>query len=171
LRDRFESLSDIAPDGWHVEVIAPLPILTDAAPVLAASRVPVVIDHYGLPGAEPPGSANGRVLLDLLRLPQVWRKLWGPYRALEPAAAADPLATMPPAEWLKKFVETSPERLVWGSDWPHTPPHEDSAAGDAADPFRPIDYGRMFGDFLMAISEPRTLQAILQANPARLYGF
>jgi len=171
LRNRFEKLSDIAPDGWHVEVIAPLPILADAAPVLAASRVPVVIDHYGLPGVEPPGSVNGRVLLDLLRRPHVWMKLSGPYRALETAAAADPLETMPPAEWLKAFVESAPERLVWGSDWPHTPPREDSRAGDGPDPFRPIDYGRMFGDFLMAVSEPRTLEAIVEANPARLYGF
>jgi predicted TIM-barrel fold metal-dependent hydrolase len=168
---RLEALVEIAPEGWHVEVIAPLHILAEAASVLAASRVPLVIDHYGLPGGEMPDSRNGRVLLDLLRLPHVWMKLSGPYRALETASGWDPLATTPPATWLKAFVETAPDRLVWGSDWPHTPAHEDSAAGDAADPFRPIDYGRMFGDFLMAVSEPRTLAAIVEANPARLYGF
>ena len=171
LPGRFEALVDIAPDGWHLELIAPLRILTEAASVLAASRVPLVIDHYGLPGGEMPDSRSGRVLLDLLRLPHVWMKLSGPYRALETASGSDPLATTPPSKWLKAFVETAPDRLVWGSDWPHTPAHEDSAAGDAADPFRPIDYGRMFGDFLMAVSEPRTLEAIVEANPVRLYGF
>jgi predicted TIM-barrel fold metal-dependent hydrolase len=171
LRDRFEALSNITPDGWHVEVIAPLHVLVKAAPVLAASRVPLVLDHYGLPGGETPDSRNGRVLLDLLRLPHVWMKLSGPYRAVENAGGSDPLTTAPPMEWLNAFVETAPERLVWGSDWPHTPSHEDSAAADAADPFRPIDYGRMFGDFLTAVSEPRTFAAIVEANPARLYGF
>ena len=170
LQRLFETLTNIAPHGWHVEVIAPLRVLAEAAPALAASRVPVVIDHYGLPGSESPQDSHGRVLLDLLREPHVWMKLSGPYRATE-APGSDPLTTTPPAEWLKAFVEIAPERLVWGSDWPHTPAHENSAARDAADPFRPIDYGRMFGDFLMAISEPRTLEAILVANPARLYGF
>jgi len=170
LQDSVEALIDVTPDGWHIEVIAPLPVLAEAAPALAASRVPVVIDHYGLPGGDTPQTSHGRVLLDLMRQPHVWMKLSGPYRATE-APGSDPLTTMPPDEWLKTFVETVPERLVWGSDWPHTPAHEDSVAGDAADPFRPIDYGRMFGDFLMAISEPRTLEAILVANPARLYGF
>jgi predicted TIM-barrel fold metal-dependent hydrolase len=170
LQRRFEALADIAPDGWHVEVIAPLRVLVDAAPTLAGSRVPVVIDHYGLPGGDTPQSSHGRALLDLLRQPHVWMKLSGPYRATE-GPGSDPLSTTPPAAWLKAFVETAPDRLVWGSDWPHTPPHEHSTAGDAADPFRPIDYGRMFGDFLMAVSEPRTLAAIVGANPARLYGF
>jgi predicted TIM-barrel fold metal-dependent hydrolase len=170
LQGRFEALADIAPDGWHIEVIAPIRMLAEAAPLLASSRVPVVLDHYGLPGSDTPDSANGRALLDLLCLPHVWMKLSGPYRALE-GAASDPVSTMPPAEWLRAFVETARDRLVWGSDWPHTPPHEDCRCGDAPDPFRAIDYGQMFGDFLMAISEPRTLEAILAANPARLYGF
>jgi len=167
---RLEALLDLAPDGWHVEVIAPLRVLVDAASTLAGSRVPIVIDHYGLPGSHTPQNSHGRVLLDLLRQPHVWMKLSGPYRATE-RPGSDSLSTTPPAEWLKAFVETAPQRLVWGSDWPHTPPHEHSAAGDGTDPFRPIDYGRMFGDFLMAVSEPRTLEAIVVANPARLYGF
>jgi predicted TIM-barrel fold metal-dependent hydrolase len=170
LRERFEALADIAPPGWHIEVIAPIGILAGAAPLVANSRVPIVIDHYGLPGQLMPASDDGRALLDLLRRPHVWMKLSGPYRAVE-GPGADAEETKPPAAWVKAFIETAPERLVWGSDWPHTPPHEHSRHGDAHDPFRPIDYGRMFGEFLMAISEPRRLEAILAANPARLYGF
>ena len=37
------------------------------APLLARARIPIVIDHYGLPGAATPESAHGRALLDLLR--------------------------------------------------------------------------------------------------------
>ena len=168
LRDRFQALVDIAPDGWHVEVIAPMPMLAEAAPMLANSRVPVVIDHYGLP-VRPKADTADRPVLELLRESHVWMKLSGPYRALE-KSGGDPHATTPPQEWLNAFVEAAPDRVVWGSDWPHTPPHEQSRGGEAADPFRPIDYGRMLGDFLMAVS-PRRLEAILRANPARLYGF
>jgi predicted TIM-barrel fold metal-dependent hydrolase len=170
LRDRFNALADITPDGWHVEVIAPLPTLADAAPLLAHSRVPIVIDHYGLPGGELPDSASGRALLDLLQMPHVWMKLSGPYRAIE-ALDADPVWTTPPAAWVKACLAAAPDRLVWGSDWPHTPPHGDSQCGDAPDPYRAIEYGRVFGDFLMSVSEPTRLEAILAANPARLYGF
>jgi predicted TIM-barrel fold metal-dependent hydrolase len=167
---QLEALSGIAPDGWHIEVIAPLRVLAESAPLLARSRVPIVLDHYGLPGTEAPQSANGRVLLDLLRERHVWMKLSGPYRAIE-THGSDPLSTTPPHEWVRAFVERAPERLVWGSDWPHTPAHDDCKCGDSADPFRAIDYGRMFGAFLMAINEPRTLEGILAANPERLYGF
>jgi predicted TIM-barrel fold metal-dependent hydrolase len=178
LRRRFEELADTTPPGWHVEVIAPMHVLADAGPVLEKSRVPIVIDHYGLPvrlkpdttSNETPASDNGRRVIDLLRCPHVWMKLSAPYRAIE-GPGADPHATIPPAAWVKAFLDAAPERLVWGSDWPHTPPHEDSTCGDAPDPFRPIDYSRMFGDFLLAVSEPRRLEAILAANPGRLYGF
>ena len=65
---------------WHVQVIAPLPGLLRNADVLAKSPVPVVIDHYGLYGDKRPDSAEGRRLLDLVRLPHIWMKLSAPYR-------------------------------------------------------------------------------------------
>ena len=170
LERRLRALTDITPDGWHIEVIASLPLIAEAASLLSSSSVPIVIDHYGLPGSESPDGVNGRALLDLLRMPHVWMKLSGPYRAIE-GLDADPLWTTPPAAWVKAFLAAAPERLVWGSDWPHTPPHGDSRCGDAPDPYRPIEYGRVFGDFLMSVSEPTRLEAILAANPARLYGF
>ncbi len=170
LQRRFQTLADIAPDGWHVEVIAPARTLADAAAFLSRSRVTVVLDHYGLPGTATPASPSGRILIDLLRHPHVWMKLSGPYRAIE-VDGSDSLSTNPPSAWVRAFVETARHRIVWGSDWPHTPPHHESASGEQPDPFRPIDYRRMFGDFVAAINEPRTLETILVANPAKLYGF
>src|SRR5665213_3622716 len=135
------------------------PLIAEAASLLSQSRVPIVIDHYGLPGGESPDSTNGRALLDLLRMPQVWMKLSGPYRAIE-RLDADPLWTTPPAAWVKAFLDAAPDRLVWGSDWPHAPTPADSRRGDAPDAYRPIEYGRVFGDFLMAVSEQRRREAI-----------
>ncbi|HXD72474.1 MAG TPA: amidohydrolase family protein [Vicinamibacterales bacterium] len=173
LRDRFTALVDIAPPGWHIEVIAPMPMLGEHAQMLADSRVPVVIDHYGLPDVRREvrlkADSTCEPVLELLRHSHVWMKLSGPYRALE-KCGGHPDETQPPVDWLRAFVAAAPDRVVWGSDWPHTPAHEESRHGDAPDPFRPIDYGKMFADFLMAVSPP-ALEAILVANPARLYGF
>ena len=45
--------------GWHVQVIAPLPVLLENAKLLAQSPVPVVIDHYGVYGESAPGERRG----------------------------------------------------------------------------------------------------------------
>ncbi len=168
--ERFRSLGAVTPRGWHIELIAPLPVLADAAVLLADSRVPVVIDHYGLPGTERPDGRNGRALIDLLKQRHIWLKLSAPYRAAE-RPGSNPLLTTPPQEWIEALLDVAPDRLVWGSDWPHTPAHEHSRHGADADPFRAIDYGQLFREFSAAISERRTLEAVLDANPARLYGF
>ena len=81
--------------GWHVQVIAPLPVLLANVDVLAKAPVPVVIDHYGLYGDRRPDSADGRRLLDLVALPHVWMKLSAPYRH-----DRGPLNTRPDREWL-----------------------------------------------------------------------
>lgn len=152
--------------GWHVEIIAPLDVLDHAAQTIARSPVPVVLDHYGLPGAVSPDSAEGRVLLDLARLPHVWFKLSGPYRVL-----ADPLATAPPAAWLRALVEAAPDRCVWGSDWPHTPARDDQMAAGKPAAYRKFPYAELLGQFIDALADPALAKQILADNPARLYGF
>lgn len=152
--------------GWHIEVIAPLQILVDAAAVIEASPVPVVVDHYGLPGAEAPDSPCGRRLLETAALPHVWFKLSAPYRTLQ-----DPLATHPPVPWLHALASAAPDRVLWGSDWPHTPPHESAVGGPEPDSLRSIDYARLVGDFVETIGGPAIADAIFVTNPARLYGF
>ena len=159
-------ISELPHGGWHVEVIAPLPVLARAALIIAESPVPIVIDHYGLPGAATTGSAEGRTLLELVGLPHVWVKLSGPYRIL-----ADPLATAPPAAWLEALLRVAPDRCVWGSDWPHTPTPEDQKAAGKPVPYRKLTYERVLGDFIAALPDPVIGDRILVTNPLRLYGF
>jgi hypothetical protein len=113
--------------GWHVQVIAPLPVLLASMNVLAHAPVPLVIDHYGLYGHERPGSPAGGRLLDLMSLPQVWMKLSAPYRH-----DRGPLNTKPDREWLAALIAAAPDRCVWGSDWPHPPSHEQQRARRSA---------------------------------------
>ena len=153
-------------DGWHIEVIATLPAIVATASAIRRSPLPIVIDHYGVPEDALPQSEMGCALLDLLRLPHVWMKVSAPYRVVR-----DPVATSPPPAWLAAFLEAAPDRCVWGSDWPHTPPRKDQRDADVRIPYRTIDYRRLLTDFLAALPQPSLAERILLSNPARLYGF
>jgi predicted TIM-barrel fold metal-dependent hydrolase len=152
--------------GWHVEVIAPIAVLAEAAGILESSEVTVVIDHYGVHGRSLPDSAAGRTLLDLLALPHVWMKLSAPYRVSD-----DPLNTRPDPAWLAAILECARERCVWGSDWPHTPAHDAQYGPDIAGAYRPLPYRTVVDDFTRALGSETLMQMIMIDNPARLYGF
>ena len=153
--------------GWHIEIIANLDTVIDAEAAIRSSTLPIVLDHYGVPGNATPESPLGRKLLDLLRLPHMWMKVSAPYRV----GAADPVATVPPADWLAALTATAPDRCVWGSDWPHPPSRGDQKDKNATLPYRNIDYRRLLTDFLQALPDPALAERILVSNPARLYGF
>lgn len=160
------ALDKVPSRRWHVEIIAPASLLLNASKVIAGARIPVVLDHYALAGSASPDSAEGRQLLDLVALPNVWVKLTAPYRV-----SADPLATTPPADWLAALLQAAPNRCVWGSDWPHTPVDADQKARDEIAPYRKISYARLCKDFLAALPDPAFARRILVENPQRLYGF
>ena len=167
LAERFGAIAALAGRiGWHVQVIADLPILIAAADLLAEAAVPVVIDHYGLPGGRAPDSAEGARLLALVAKPHIWVKLSAPYRS-----SYDPLATRPDPIWMAELLKAAPDRCVWGSDWPHTPAHETQPGGAGPMPYRPIDYGALVAAFRAAVADDRAAQLVMGANPARLYGF
>lgn len=167
LDDMFAAMAALAgPLNWHIEVIAPIRALADHAALLAASPVPVVIDHYGLHGASRPDSAEGAALLGLLRHRHIWMKLSAPYRVSD-----DPLATRPDPVWLKPMLDVAADRCVWGSDWPHTPPHDAHGGGDAAAAYRDLSYGAVVDDFVAALPAPDVADRIMRDNPVGLYEF
>ena len=120
--------------GWHVELhreARDLPSILDA---LLSSGCDVVVDHFGRP--DPTAGANDPGFAALLRAAdsgRVWVKLSAAYRnarvsrlpPLERAAALieddDAAATELAVALLRAF---GADRLVWGSDWPHTQ-HQD----------------------------------------------
>ncbi|MCM2494960.1 amidohydrolase family protein [Burkholderia glumae] len=103
--------------GWHLELhrgAADLPVLLDA---LLAQRCTVVVDHFGRPDpASGARDAGFRHLLAQADGGRVWVKLSAAYRSAG-ADDGEALARVLASQLLAAF---GTERLVWGSDWPHT---------------------------------------------------
>ena len=106
----------IATLGWHVQIHMHADDLVSAAGIFARLPVPVVFDHMGrIPagaGAMHPAFA---VIERLLRDDRAWVKLSGAYLV---STRGDPGDTETGA-LAAAFVRVRPDRLVWGSDWPH----------------------------------------------------
>lgn len=146
----------IKPFGWHVEFLMHVHEFPDLDRQLAAFPVDVVFGHLGyVPTSEATDTAGFKALLRLARDGKAWVKLTAPYRlTLSHMPYADVDATA------QTLVETIPERLLWGTDWPHvfikSPMPND---GDLLD--------------LLArwVPDRRARHRVLVANPAGLYDF
>lgn len=116
-----------------------------------------VIDHMGWQPAEHGVDTDGfRVVLDCLDTGRCWVKLSGPYRfsAAREFPYRDTLVTA------RALIDHAPERLLWGSDWPH-PDHFDPMPNDG-------DLFDMLSDWA---PDETVLRQILVDNPAELFGF
>jgi predicted TIM-barrel fold metal-dependent hydrolase len=169
LRQRFTGAAErIGPLGWHIQVFADLAMIAGIADLIRASPVPVVLDHMGgARGAGGVGQDGFATLLDLLGAGRCWVKLSGAYRVSdrEPDFAdATPIA--------RALVQANPERLVWGTDWPHLGSHAPEPRPDAPPAiYRDLDTGALLNLLAAAAGDAATLRRILVDNPARLYGF
>jgi 2-pyrone-4,6-dicarboxylate lactonase len=105
-----------APRGWHIQFYTPGTIVRDLLPFLADLEDPFVIDHMGyMLEADGLTTADFERLLRVLAQGSCWIKLSGPYRI----AKSRPLSYVAPVG--RALVSTRPDRLIWGSDWPHLP--------------------------------------------------
>jgi predicted TIM-barrel fold metal-dependent hydrolase len=124
----------------------------------------LVVDHFGRPQAARGTTQGGfEQFLPLLRSGRVYVKISAAYRISQEPDYADaaPIA--------RAMIDANPERVVWGTDWPHP----GAAKRDPAviEPFRPEDDGAALNR-LAGWTKTRTeLQKILVDNPARLYQF
>ena len=101
------------PRGWHLQFYTPGAIVRDLLPFLADFEDTFVIDHLGY--MTDPNPDFERRLLAVLAQGSCWIKLSGAYRV----AKHHPLSSVAP--WAKALVAARPDRLIWGSDWPHLP--------------------------------------------------
>lgn len=155
--DSLERLAArIAPLGWHVQLLLDGRDLPGLSATLRALPVDIVVDHMGhAPASLGVAHPGNQALLDLVRGGRCWVKLSGAYRIsgeTVPYADVAPLA--------RALIAAGPERMVWGSDWPH-PAITCPMPNDA-------DLFDLVGDWT---DDPAQRQKILAGNAAVLYGF
>jgi len=158
-----QAAARVARLGWHVQTFTNLGVLAPLSETIAKLPTPLVVDHFGRPkaalGIAQPGMAE---LLALLASGKVYVKISAPYRISQQPNYPDaaPIA--------RAMIAANPDRVVWGTDWPHP----GAAKRDPAviEPFRPEDDGAALNR-LASWASPSELQKILVDNPARLYQF
>ncbi|CAB3743637.1 Predicted metal-dependent hydrolase of the TIM-barrel fold [Achromobacter denitrificans] len=142
--------------GWHVELHLPATRLPGLLPALLAAGCRVVVDHFGRPdpalGTSDPGF---HFLLRQAESGRVWVKLSAPYRNW-PASACAASGRLAARLLLEAYT---PERLMWGSDWPHTE-HRHLASYSAATQW--LDAW---------IDDPAQRRVLLADTPLRLFQF
>jgi 2-pyrone-4,6-dicarboxylate lactonase len=139
--------------GWHVQFYTPGWVVRDLIPFLPELQADFVIDHMGyMLESDGLTRADFDRLLRAVHDGRGWFKLSGPYRLAKDGnyARLRPLA--------EAIVEAVPERVIWGSDWPHIP-----------------EGGRDTGELLNLLADwipdAGARRKILVDNPARLFGF
>jgi len=147
----------IARFGWHLQVLADVSTVADLEHNVRALPVDTVFDHMGhMPAVKGVDEPGFRALIRLLETGRSWVKLSGSYRITRETYA--PYADVRPIA--EALVRATPERVVWGSDWPHTaikiPVPNDGSLLD------------MLADW---VPDTANRHRILVENPARLYGF
>jgi predicted TIM-barrel fold metal-dependent hydrolase len=156
--DMVEPLAKrIAPLGWHVQLHWSGDLIADNAALLARLPCPIVFDHMGrFPPETGIAHPAYQIILGLVDKGRAWVKIAGAYLNTRIGPPDYPDAT----RVAQAFVAAAPERLVWGSDWPH--PSEKSYTPDDA----------LLFDLLAQWAPAETTRnRILVANPETLYGF
>lgn len=146
----------IADLGWHVQLNVTPETLIAMEETLLALPTPIVLDHLArIPqpqGTSHPAFAVVRRLLDK---GHSWVKLSGPYITSKDGSADFADAGRVAAA----FADAAPERMLWGSDWPHP------TKTDKPDDAKLLDLVEAW------VPDTSRRQMLFSDNPARLFGF
>ncbi len=152
-RDMIEPLAKrVAPLGLHVQIHLRGDQIVECADMLQRLPGTIVFDHLGrlTAGLNDPAFAVLRRMIDR---GNTWMKLSGAYMLSGPPDYLESVLIA------RGYIAAAPERMVWGSDWPH--PTEQHKPDDAV----------LFDLLTEWAPDAATRQRILVDNPATLYGF
>jgi 2-pyrone-4,6-dicarboxylate lactonase len=139
--------------GWHVVLHLDAPDIAPLSGMIRKLPLPFVIDHMGrVPSKDGVDQPPLKALLELAKLENCWIKVCGAERiSLPPYAEAVPIA--------HAIVSAIPERVLWGTDFPHPNPTHEADEADLVD---------LLPQYA---TDAASQQRLLVDNPARLYGF
>ena len=159
----LEIANRVARLGWHVVIYFEAVDLPELLDFFTALPTTVVVDHMGRPDVGlPVDGPQFSLFLDFMRRhPNVWSKVSCPERlslAGPPALAGEQAAYRDVVPFARRVVEAFPDRVLWGTDWPHP-----NLKGHMPD-------DGLLVDFIPHIATTAELQRrLLVDNPMRLY--
>src|SRR4029450_9767916 len=144
--------------GWHIQINMPPDQLIASESLLQRIPTPIVVDHMARVPAEP--SPQREMVLAVVRRSvetgRAWVKLTAPYLGSKSGPPAYQDASLVVAD----LVKLNPERMLWGTDWPH-PTHQKHLPDDAVLVDRLVEW----------VPDPAQRRRILVDNPQSLYKF
>jgi len=159
----LEIAQRIAPLGWHVVVYFEAQDLPELYDFFTALPTIVVVDHMGRPDvSKPVDGPEFELFVKMMREhDNIWSKVSCPERLSvsgPPALNGEQNAYRDVVPFAKRLVETFPDRVLWGTDWPH-PNLKNHMPDDG-----------LLADFIPHIATTPELQRkLLVDNPTRLY--
>jgi|HubBroStandDraft_6_1064221.scaffolds.fasta_scaffold69283_4 D-galactarolactone isomerase len=149
----------IADLGWHIQFNVDGEQIVEHAELLRRLPTQMVFDHMGHPTLPAgPDHASFAIVRGLIDRGRTWVKLSGAYDNTKIGPPDYPDAT----KIAQAFVKAAPQRLVWGSDWPHPSMQERP----------PLPNDALLFDLLgVWAGDDATRRRILVENPENLYGF
>ena len=157
--DMIEPLSKRAAElGWHIQVHMKGDEIAQQADLFSRLPVPVVFDHLGrIP--QPQGTSHEAygLVSKLLKDGKAWVKVSSLYQdtTIGPPTYADL------ADVALGYIKAAPDRVLWGSDWPHPSRGKFGTPDDAL----------LMDTMVKWAGDEKTAERILVDNPALLYGF
>ena len=158
-----EIVAKIAPLGWHVVIYFEAEDLPELYDFFSGIQAPVVVDHMGRPDVtkDPNGPEFDLFLRFMRENPDVWTKVSCPERLSVTGPRAldgEQQAYDDVVPFARRVVEEFPDRVLWGTDWPH-PNLKDHMPDDG-----------LLVDYIPRIATtPELQQKLLVDNPLRLY--
>ncbi len=146
----------VCPLGWHVVIYFEAVDLPEFYDFFASLPTTVVVDHMGRPdlGKSVDGADFGLFLRLLRECPNIWSKVSCPDRL----SVSGPPHYDDFVPFAQRVVETFPDRVLWGTDWPH--PNLKTHMPDD---------GALVNLLPRIATTPTRLRQLLVDNPQRLY--
>ena len=150
------TIERIKPLGWHLILHLDADDLVEFDTLFRNMPIPMVIDHMGrVKAAGGLEQKPFKVLLEWMRNEKFWVKVCGAERV---SSMGPPFTDAVP--FARALIEAAPERILWGTDWPHP----------NVGKYMPND-GDLMDLFPLMAPSAELQRKILVDNPARLYGF
>ena len=151
---------------WHINTALQPSALEPLDAQIMATPVPIVFDHFaGAQASLGTQQAGFGILLNLLRMGKVYVKLSRIHNISTQAPDYPDVAPI-----AKALIAANPQRILWGTDWPHAGPGGVSNVKEITPLFQ-LDDGRVFNQLAAWAPDPAQCNTILVENPQRLYGF